>query len=141
MGMLQSLSATDIALTGVRAQRTRMNVIANNIANAETTRTPEGGPFRRELAVFESKQIGPMLKPERFGVRVKEIVHDDSPFVEVFDPSHPDANGDGIVQFPNVNLAVEMVNLVSAQRAYEANINVMLSWRAMSDKALEIIRQ
>jgi flagellar basal-body rod protein FlgC len=139
--MLQSLSATDIALTGVRAQRTRMNVIANNIANAETTRTPEGGPFRRELAVFESKQIGPMLKPERFGVRVKEIVHDDSPFVEVFDPTHPDANGDGIVQFPNVNLAVEMINLVSAQRAYEANINVMLSWRAMTDKALEIIRQ
>jgi flagellar basal-body rod protein FlgC len=100
-----------------------------------------GGPFRRELAVFESKQIGPMLKPERFGVRVKEIVHDDSPFVEVFDPTHPDANGDGIVQFPNVNLAVEMINLVSAQRAYEANINVMLSWRAMTDKALEIIRQ
>lgn len=139
--MLQSLSATDIALTGVRAQRARMNVIANNIANVETTRTPEGGPFRRQLAVFESKQIGPMLKPERFGVRVKEIVHDDSPFVEVFDPTHPDANGEGIVQFPNVNLAVEMVNLVSAQRAYEANINVMLSWRAMADKALEIIRQ
>lgn len=141
MGMLQSLSATDIALTGVRAQRTRMNVIANNIANVETTRTADGGPFRRELAVFESKQIGPMLKPERFGVRVKEIVHDDSPFVEVFDPTHPDANGEGIVMYPNVNLAVEMVNLVSAQRAYEANINVMLSWRAMADKALEIIRQ
>lgn len=139
--MLQSLSATDIALTGVRAQRARMNVIANNIANVETTRTPEGGPFRRQLAVFESKQIGPMLKPERFGVRVKEIVHDDSPFVDVFDPTHPDSNGEGIVQFPNVNLAVEMVNLVSAQRAYEANINVMLSWRAMADKALEIIRQ
>lgn len=141
MGMLQSLSATDIALTGVRAQRTRMNVIANNIANVETTRTADGGPFRRELAVFESKQIGPMLKPERFGVRVKEIIHDDSPFVEVFDPTHPDANGEGIVMYPNVNLAVEMVNLVSAQRAYEANINVMLSWRAMADKALEIIRQ
>lgn len=139
--MLQSLSATEIALTGVRAQRTRMNVIANNIANAETTRTPEGGPFRRQLAVFESKQIGPMLKPERFGVRVKEIAHDTSPFVEVFDPSHPDANAGGIVQFPNVNLAVEMINLVSAQRAYEANINVMLSWRSMTDKALEIIRQ
>lgn len=139
--MLQSLSATDIALTGVRAQRTRMNVIANNIANAETTRTPEGGPFRRELSILEAKQIGPMLKPERFGVRVKEIVHDESPLVEVFDPSHPDANAEGIVQYPNVNLAVEMINLVSAQRAYEANINVMLSWRAMNDKALEIIRQ
>ncbi len=141
MGMLQSLSATDIALTGVRAQRTRMNVIANNIANAETTRTPEGGPFRRQLAVFESKQIGPTLKPERFGVRVKEIAHDTSPFEEVFDPTHPDANADGIVQYPNVNLSIEMINLVSAQRAYEANVNVMLSWRAMNDKALEIIRQ
>ena len=139
--MLESLSATDIALSGVKAQRTRMNVIANNIANAQTTRTPEGGPFRRQLAIFTSKQIGPTLKPERFGVRVKEIVNDTSPFVDVFDPSHPDANEEGIVQYPNVNLAVEMINLVSAQRAYEANINVMLSWRAMGDKALEIIRQ
>jgi flagellar basal-body rod protein FlgC len=139
--MLESLSASDIALSGIKAQRTRMNVIANNIANAQTTRTPEGGPFRRQLAIFRGEQIGPTLKPERFGVRVKGIVHDTSPFIDVFDPSHPDANKDGIVQYPNVNLAVEMINLVSAQRAYEANVTVMLSWRAMGDKALEIIRQ
>jgi len=139
--MLESVSATDIALMGVRAQRTRMNVIANNIANAQTTRTPQGGPFRRELAVFEGKQLSPTLRPDRFGVKVKEIIHDTSPFVDVYDPTHPDANKDGIVHYPNVNLSVEMINLVSAQRAYEANINVMLSWRAMDDKALEIIRQ
>ncbi len=139
--MLESISATEIALMGVRAQRTRMNVIANNIANAQTTRTPEGGPFRRELAVFQGAQLSPTLRPDRFGVKVKEIIHDQSPFVEVYDPSHPDANAEGIVMYPNVNLSVEMINLVSAQRAYEANINVMLSWRAMADKALEIIRQ
>jgi len=139
--MLQAISATDVAMTGVRAQRARMNLIANNIANVETTRTPEGGPYRRQVAIFEANQIGGAIRPEKFGVRVKRIDKDDSPFVEVYDPSHPDANSEGIVQYPNVNLVVEMINLVSAQRAYEANINVMMSDRAMSDRALEIIRQ
>lgn len=139
--MLESLSGTDIAMSGIRAQRVRMNVIANNIANIETTRTPDGGPFRRQLAIFRGEQIGPRLKPEKFGVKVKGVVGDDSPFRQVYAPNHPDANEDGIVLYPNVNLAVEMINLVSAQRAYEANINVILSDRQMGDTALEIIRQ
>ena len=122
--MLERLSASDIALSGVKAQRTRMNVIADNIANAQTTRTPEGGPFRRQLAIFRGEQIGPTLRPERFGVKVKAIVKDKSPLVDVFDPSHSDADKDGIVHYPNVNLATEMVDLVSAQRAFaEQHLN------------------
>lgn len=139
--MLESISAFDIAREGIRAQRTRMNLLANNIANAQTTRTADGSPFRRQMAILRGEQIGPTLKPERFGVEVKEIATDDSPFRQVYEPDHPDANGDGIVLYPNVNLVVEMINLVSAQRAYEANINVIMSDRQMGDKALEIIRQ
>ena len=139
--MLESISATDIAVGAIRAQRFRMNVIANNIANAQTTRTPQGGPFRRQLAIFRGEQIGPTLNPEKFGVRVKEIVSDRSPFREVYDPTHPDANEDGIVLYPNVNLAVEMINLLTAQRAYEANVVVIMTDRSMGEKALEIIQQ
>ncbi len=138
--MLEGISATAIAVTGLRAQRTRMNVIANNIANALTTRTPEGGPFRRQIAIFRGEQLSPRLNPDDFGVWVKEVVNDMSPFRTVYDPSHPDANSDGIVLYPNVNLAMEMINLVSAQRAYEANIDVILSGRSMRQKALEIIQ-
>ncbi len=139
--MLESISATDIAVGAIRAQRIRMNVIANNIANAQTTRTPQGGPFRRQIAIFRGEQIGPTLKPEKFGVRVKEIVSDPSPFRQVYDPTHPDANEDGIVLYPNVNISVEMINLLTAQRAYEANVDVIMTDRSMREKALEIIKQ
>jgi flagellar basal-body rod protein FlgC len=138
--MLESISATDIAVSGMRVQRTRMNLIANNIANVQTTRTPEGGPFRRQLAVFRGEQLGSSLNPDKFGVRIKGIVGDDSPFRPVYDPSHPDANEDGIVLYPNINLAVEMINLLSAQRAYEANVDVITSGRRMEAKAKEIIQ-
>lgn len=139
--MLESISATEIAVGAIRAQRYRMNIIANNIANAQTTRTAQGGPFRRQMTIFRGEQIGPTLKPERFGVRVKEVVSDRSPFREVYDPTHPDANEEGIVLYPNVNISVEMINLLSAQRAYEANVAVIMTGRAMGDKALEIIQQ
>ena len=138
--MLESVSATNIAVQGLRAQRTRLNVIANNIANAQTTRTPEGGAFRRQLVVLQGGRLAPTLNPDSFGVRVKAIVDDESPLRQVFDPSHPDANAEGIVEYPNVNIAVEMVDLLSAQRAYEANIDVILSGRRMNEKALEILR-
>lgn len=137
---LEAVSARDIAVQGIRAQRTRMNIIANNIANAQTTRTAEGGPFRRQLAVFRGEQLGQAVDPSKFGVRVLDIIDDDSPFETVHDPTHPDANADGMVLYPNVNLAIEMINLVSAQRAYEANVDVILSDRAMSQRALDIIR-
>lgn len=138
--MLDGISARDIAVQGIRAQRVRMNVIANNIANAQTTRTPEGGPFRRQLAIFRGEQLGSSLDENNFGVKILDIVEDDSPFESVYDPTHPDANADGIVLYPNVNLAIEMINLLSAQRAYEANVDVILSSRSMGQRALEIIR-
>ena len=139
--MLESISPVSIAVSGLKAQRIRMNVIANNIANAESTRTPGGGPFRRQLAIFRGEQLGSSLSPDKFGVRVLGIENDTSPFRTVYDPTHPDANADGIVAYPNINLSVEMINLISAQRGYEANIDVILSSRRMTQKALEIIQQ
>lgn len=139
--MIQSISGRDIALSGLKAQRVRMNVIALNIANAETTRTPEGGPFRRQLAVFRGEQMRPGANPERLGVRVKRIITDDSPFRTVYNPVHPDADADGYVRMPNISMAVEMVDLISAQRAYDANIAVMVSERRMNQRALEIIQR
>ncbi|HUW60837.1 MAG TPA: flagellar basal body rod protein FlgC [Candidatus Bathyarchaeia archaeon] len=139
--MIQSVSGRDIALSGLKAQRVRMNVIALNIANAETTRTPEGGPFRRQLAVFRGEQMRPGANPERLGVRVKRIITDDSPFRTVYNPVHPDADADGYVKMPNISMAVEMVDLISAQRAYDANIAVMVSERRMNQRALEIIQR
>ena len=139
--MLESISPVNIAVSGLKAQRIRMNVIANNIANAESTRTPGGGPFRRQLAIFRGEQLGTSLSPDKFGVWVTGIENDTSPFRTVYDPTHPDANADGIVAYPNINLSVEMINLISAQRGYEANIDVILSSRRMTQKALEIIQQ
>lgn len=139
--MIQAISGRDIAVSGLKAQRARMNVIALNIANVETTRTPQGGPFRRQLAVFRGEQIRPGANPEKLGVRVKRVIADDSPFRTVYNPSHPDADAEGYVKLPNINMAVEMVDLLSAQRAYDANIAVMVSGRRMNQKALEIIQK
>jgi flagellar basal-body rod protein FlgC len=138
--MLDNISANDIAVGGIRAQRIRMNIIANNVANAQTTRTPEGGPFRRQLAIFEGESLGAHVNPDNFGVSVREIVDDDSPFRQVYDPAHPDANEDGVVLYPNINISIEMINMLSAQRAYEANIDVITSGKRMGAKALEIIQ-
>ena len=137
--MVDNVSATDIAVGGIRAQRIRMNVIAQNIANAQTTRTEKGGPFRRQLALFEAKPFGRQLNEKNPGLIVSKVVSDDSPFRQVFDPAHPDANEDGIVMYPNVNISIEMINMLSAQRAYEANIDVITSGKRMAQKAIEII--
>jgi flagellar basal-body rod protein FlgC len=138
---IDSISARDIAVSGLRAQRARLNIIANNIANAETTRTPEGGAFRRQIVMLRGEEIKHGTNPEQLGVTVKRVVRDTSPLRQVFDPQHPDANDDGIVSYPNVNMAVEMVNLISAQRAYEANIAVITSGRQMKQRAMEILQQ
>jgi flagellar basal-body rod protein FlgC len=139
--MLEAISARQIAVTGMRAQRARINVIAQNIANANTTRTRDGGPFRRQMALFRGEDIKPRLNPaNQAGVRVTRIVSDPTPFRTVYQPGHPDANDDGYVSYPNVHLAMEMVDLVSAQRAYDANTAVFLSDRRMSERALEIIK-
>jgi flagellar basal-body rod protein FlgC len=139
--MLQEISARQIAVSGLKAQRTRMNVIANNIANAETTRTPQGGAFRRQLAMLRGEQLKSGANLGKVGVRVTKVQPDMSVLKSVYDPSHPDANKDGYVNYPNINLAVEVVDMVSAQRAYEANIAVLTSDRRMMQKALEIIQK
>ena len=139
--MVEAVSAREIAVSGLRAQRYRMTVIANNIANLGTTRTPEGGPFRRQLAVFRGDQIRPGNNPEKLGVRVLRVEGDPSSFPKIYQPGHPDADKDGYVSFPNVNPAVEMADLVSAQRGYDANIAVLVSDRRMTQKALEIIQK
>ncbi len=138
---IKPVSARQIAVSGLRAQRIRMNVIANNIANFQTERTPDGGAFRRQLVVFRGEQIRRGANPDRVGVRVKAIVFDQSPLRRVFQPGHPDAAEDGYVSYPNIDLAVENVDLISAQRAYEANIAVIVAGSRMHQQALRIIDQ
>lgn len=139
--MLEAVSALDIAVSGLKAQRARINVIANNIANAQTTRTPGGGgAFRRQMIILRGEQLKPHVDPAKYGVRVKRIVSDPAPLRTVYDPGHPDADEQGYVAYPNVDLAMEMVDLVAAQRAYEANIAVLASDKRMIQQALEIIR-
>jgi flagellar basal-body rod protein FlgC len=137
--MFDHVSATEIAVSGLVAQRIRMNVIANNIANAETPSTPGTKVFAKQLAIFRGDHLrdGPR---SAFGVRVKKVVTDTHPPKLILDPNHPMAGANGMVAYPNVNLAEEMVNLVSAQRAYEANIAVVVSGKRMRQKALEIIQ-
>lgn len=137
--MLERISAREIAVSGLRAQRTRMNIIANNIANASTTRTPEGGAFRRQMTVFRGNTIRSFGTTEAAGVQVKRIEQDTSPLRPVYQPGHPDANEAGYVNFPNVDVAVEMVDMISAQRAYEANIAVLMTNSQMGDRALGLI--
>ena len=130
----------DIASTGMAAQRLRVQLIAANIANSETTRTKEGGPFRRKDAVFEARDLGFSGALAAAGVRVSTIRTSQEPFLTRYEPGHPDANAEGIVSYPNVNPVEEMVNLTEASRAYEANVAVVRAAKAMSASALEILR-
>jgi len=151
MGMFDSFN---IASTGLTAQRLRMDLISGNIANANTTRTPEGGPYVRKRAIFAPVNIRPNYKsplvPERIdhgsgmGVRVVKIEDDKEPLRLVYDPDHPDAiktgPQKGYVQMPNVNIVMEMTDLISASRSYEANIMMVNNAKSMYNKALEIGR-
>ncbi|MDR7865450.1 MAG: flagellar basal body rod protein FlgC [Sporomusaceae bacterium] len=144
MGMF---GAIDAAASGMTAERLRMDVIANNLANVNSTRTAEGGPYRRQMAVFAPRSggstFGQMLAASfdgGAGVRVVGIVKDSSPFKMVFDPKHPDANADGYVSMPNVNVVAEMVDMMTATRAYEANVTAVNAAKGMATKALEIGR-
>lgn len=147
------MSFFDISASGLEAQRIRMNVIANNIANAQATRTEDGGPYRRRAAVFEavggtrsrfSKLLDEVSEDNLLGggVRVSEIVEakDSEAFMDVYDPTHPDADKNGIVHKPNIRVVDEMVNLIDASRAYEANVTAMNTTKAINSKALEIGR-
>lgn len=142
MSMLSSLDITGSALT---AERFRMNVILQNLANIETTRTAEGTPYRRRQVVFTEKPIDfqNMLETERLrrgegGVHVTKVVESDRDFIPVYDPSHPDANEEGYVLKPNVNRTEEQIDLMAASQAYEANLTALNVIKATALKALEI---
>lgn len=138
----------DTSASGLTAQRLRLDVISQNMANASTTRTESGGPYKRKTVVFEQIQndvntsFGAILNKKKQsgnnGVRVSQIVEDQSEGTLVYDPSNPDANAQGYVEMPNVNIIDEMVNMISASRSYEANVNSFNSMKAMFTKALEI---
>ena len=135
---MSNFSSIDISASGLFAQRTRLNAIANNIANATTTRTEEGGPYRRQEVVF-SAHSGKFGSGSG-GVEVDEVIESSDPPKMVHDPSHPDADKDGRVAMPNVNIVEEMVDMVTATRAYEANVQAINAARSMATKALEIGR-
>ena len=130
----------DIAGTGMAAQRLRVQLIAANIANSETTHTKEGGPYRRKDAVFASQDLGFAGALANAGVRIAGVKTSQEPFLTRYEPGHPDADPDGVVSYPNVNPVEEMVNLTEASRAYEANIAVVKAAKAMATSALDILR-
>lgn len=148
-------SAMRTSASGLTSQRLRMDVISNNIANAETTRTAEGGAYRRQEVVFAPNEVGhvpffnllrgdvkagtvPGLSTE--GVEPQGIVEDKAPMRRVYDPGHPDAGPDGYVEYPNVNIVTEMTDMLSATRSYEANVTVFNSVKQMAQRALDIGR-
>ncbi len=134
-----------ISASGLDAESRRMEVIANNMANAQTTRGPNGKVFRRQEVVFAAKlerELGRFGMPERRGgVEVKEIVEDGRPPKRVYRPGHPEADGEGFVTLPNVSVMEEMVDMMSASRAYEANLAAMKTSRDMASQAIEMMRK
>ncbi|HDQ25937.1 MAG TPA: flagellar basal body rod protein FlgC [bacterium] len=148
MGLMNSFA---ISASGLTAERLRMDVISNNIANVNTTRTVEGGPYQRQRVIFEPRgEKMAFLFPAIFdrsktagqlqGVRVTQIIDDTAPPRLVYDPGHPDADKEGYVAMPNVNIVKEMVDMISATRAYEANVTAINSAKQMASKALDILR-
>lgn len=153
---LNLFTAMDTSVSGLKAQRYRMNIIAENLANVHTTHTDNGDPYRRKEVLFATKEPIPVFETfvnkalEKYsylsntlgsqakGVYVTGVIEDQKPFREVYDPGHPDADQRGIVRLPNVNPVVEMVNMMSAARSYEFNITAINSAKRMAEKALEI---
>lgn len=148
--MLDLFRTLNISASGMTAQRTRLDVVASNIANAETTRSPEGGPYRRKAVIFREVfdsvvrygdyPAEPLPTEGLGGVQIDKIETDQRPFKLVYDPSHPDANAEGYVEMPNVNVLREMVDLINAQRSYEANVTAMNATKAFANAALQIGR-
>jgi flagellar basal-body rod protein FlgC len=126
-----SFDGMNISASGMSAHRLWMDVISSNLANAESTRTAEGGPFRRQLLVLTTA-------PDDQGVVADEVAKDPGPLREVYDPGHPDADADGIVRYPNVDPVREMVDMMAASRAFEANAVALTTGKAMVQRALEI---
>lgn len=160
------LSSFDISSYGLSAQRFRMDLISSNIANANTTRTSEGGPYQRRDVVFKAIDFSKTLNekiaennnmleyenplddsflqenanPAIMSVIVDKVVRDESEFTYKFEPSHPDANEEGYVAYPNVNPVIEMANLIEATRAYQANVSAFQSAKAIAQSAIDILK-
>ena len=151
MGM-SFFDSMNVSATGMTAQRLRMDTISQNIANVNTTKGDDGQAYRRKTVVFQEINDGKNFRSHlnRYmqkgnqatsgGVKVRQIIEDNSPLTQVYDPFHPDANEEGYVEMPNVNVVEEMTNLISANRSYEANITAFNATKAMAAKALEIGR-
>ena len=144
MGLFQSF---DICASGMSAQRFRMDTIAENIANVNTTRTEDGTPYRRKIVTFQEKEITPSFsdilsdtnKFQGNGVKVASVTEDyETDFTMEYDPSHPDADENGYVSYPNVNTVTEMTNLIDSSRAYEANTTAFNAMKSMVQAGLNI---
>jgi flagellar basal-body rod protein FlgC len=142
------MTAIDVGASALKAERTHLNVISMNLANAKTTRTVDGGPYRRKEVVFKetevetpfSKAMNAALDQEVKGVRVESIRNDSRPLKQVYEPGHPDADDEGYVSYPDINVVEEMTNMLQAMRAYEANVSTITTSKNMFTKALEIGR-
>lgn len=140
------LNTFKVGSSALKAQSMRLNTISSNLANVETTSTPEGGPYRKKSVHFQSaplsfqQQLEARTKNGVQGVKVLKIVEDKTPPKKVYNPSHPDANEDGYVEMPNVSVLEEMVDMMSATRSYQANVTSIKMAKRMAMKALEIGR-
>ena len=140
------LTAIDINASGMRAQRQRVEVLTSNLANVRTTRTVEGGPYRRQDVVFGATAFDKALDATTRGgwspkgVEVVEVVDDPTPFVQNYEPGHPDANEAGYVSYPNINTMQEMANLANAARTYQANISAISVLKTVIQRTLDLAR-
>jgi flagellar basal-body rod protein FlgC len=142
--------AFDISASGMTAERFRTDIIAENVANVNTTRTEDGTPYRRKIVTFSEKTDNTfrdvMAKTNRFhggnGVKVSKVTEDDeTDYIMEYDPSHPDADENGYVSYPNVNIVTEMTNLIDASRAYEANVTAFNAVKGMAQSGLQVGKQ
>jgi flagellar basal-body rod protein FlgC len=132
------ISGIDVTADALEAQKTRLDIVAQNIANAQTTRTAAGGPYQRQIVSFETELVRQSGGASLQSVRVAGVTADPSAGEKVYNPQNPDAGSDGFVTMPNVNLAYEMVDLITASRAYEANLSFAKNARLLAEKTLEL---
>lgn len=137
---INGINSLYIAGSALTAQRLRMDVIASNLANVETTATPQGGPYHRQMVVFEPRSMGNSFDATALGdgVQVAGILQDTTPPKQVYQPGNPQANANGYVAYPNVDLTTEMVDMMAASRAYQANASVVQTTKTMVDRTLQL---
>ncbi|HHY76449.1 MAG TPA: flagellar basal body rod protein FlgC [Firmicutes bacterium] len=145
---MRLFAAIEASASGLTAERLRLDLIASNLANAESTRTENGGPYRRKVALFApngarysfrdilAREVSSLPR----GVKVYGIAEDQSPFRRVYQPGHPEADADGYVTYPNVDVVTEMVDMMAATRAYEANVTAIEAAKTMAQRALDLLR-